>query len=473
MGEASTIAAIATPRGAGGIGIVRISGPEAKAFLSQVFLPFSEHFENFSPWQMHRGKVLDSHGEPFDDVLAVFMPGPRTYTGEDMAEIHCHGGPFIVQSVLEGLLRLGARQAERGEFTRRAFVNGRMDLSQAEAVAELVAAPSREAVRYSLNRLDGLLAKKVLALRDELDSMRLRVSLAVDFPDEETPEFGTQEFALAVQSIQESMRQLLAGKKRARIMQEGACVVLAGAVNAGKSSLLNALLGRERALVTHIPGTTRDFLEESCELAGLPAVLVDTAGLRRLDAAQGETGVEAMGIALSREKLGAADCVLLVVDGGVLGEAGAASPTCPDEAGRQVLESVGETPLIVVWNKSDLCFPGHFPPAWAEGRPCCSVCARSGENVDALARTVADLLLDEADGAPPVDGLAPNARQALALEGALEELQALLADILAGVTYDCLAVRLDTVAARLGEVTGISSPDEVLDRIFSGFCIGK
>ena len=317
-----TIAAIATAPGAGGIGIVRLSGPQAREILSRMFRPASVKFTGFRPWVLHRGRVLDHEGVPLDDVLAVFMPGPRTFTGEDVAEIHCHGGPFIVQAVLETALRLGARAAERGEFSRRAFVNGRMDLSQAEAVAELIAAPSREALRYSLNRLDGLLGRKVTALRRQLEGLRVQMSLAVDFPDEEVECLAPEAFAAVVEEVAAAVRGLLTGQRRAQVMQQGAVVVLAGAVNAGKSSLLNALLGRNRALVTDIPGTTRDFLEEGCQLDGLPVRLTDTAGLR-------ETGesVEEMGVALSRQKVRQADAILLLVDGGRLGPAGAA-PCC-------------------------------------------------------------------------------------------------------------------------------------------------
>ena len=470
----STIAAIATPPGAGGIGIVRLSGPRAKALLARMFLPLSPRFENFRPWFLHRGRVLDRYGEALDDVLAVFMPGPRTFTGEDMAEIHCHGGPLIVQAVLESILRLGARQAERGEFSRRAFVNGRMDLSQAEAVAELIAAPSREALRYSLNRLDGLLGRRVLALREELEALRVQVCLAVDFPEEEVECLAPAAFGRAVTEVACSVRRLLAGQKRARVMQQGAVVVLAGAVNAGKSSLLNALLGRNRALVTDIPGTTRDFLEEACDLDGLPVRLTDTAGLRQTEEGRhGADAVEALGMALSREKLGEADCILLVLDGARLGEAGAAAESCPDAAARQVLGLAGDTPVLLVWNKSDLCSPELFPPRWADGLSCCKVSARSGDNVDALAMTLRQALLADGRDRPPSDGLAPDARQALALEEALAELEALEADVRAGQPYDCCAVRLDTAAAHLGEVTGLSSPAEVLDRVFAQFCIGK
>ena len=440
-----TIAAIATAPGAGGIGIVRISGPQSREILSRMFSPASAKFSGFRLWVLHRGRALDHEGAPLDDVLAVFMPGPRTFTGEDVAEIHCHGGPFIVQAILETALRLGARAAERGEFSRRAFVNGRMDLSQAEAVAELIAAPSREALRYSLNRLDGLLGRKVTALRRRLEELRVQMSLAVDFPDEEVECLAPEAFAAVVEDVAAAVRGLLTGQRRAQVMQQGAVVVLAGAVNAGKSSLLNALLGRNRALVTDIPGTTRDFLEESCQLDGLPVRLTDTAGLRETD-----ESVEEMGVALSRQKVRQADAILLLVDGGRLGPAGAAADICPDEAVREVLEQAGDIPVLLVWNKVDLAEPAVWPPVWGHGRPCVRISASTGHNVDTLARRLRALLLDDGSHTPPSDGLAPNARQSLVLERALHELDALLADIAAGSPYDCCSVRLDAAAALLG-----------------------
>lgn len=464
----TTIAAIATAPGAGGIGIVRLSGPRAKEILARLFLPLSAGFVNFRPWQMHHGRVLDSHGEALDDVLAVFMPGPRTFTGEDVAEIHCHGGVFIVQAVLESALRLGARQAQRGEFSRRAFCNGRMDLSQAEAVAELVAAPSREAVRFGLTRLDGLLGRRVRALRTELDALRAQMCLAVDFPDEEVESLPPSAFAERVRLVCQSVDELLRAQRRARVMQQGAQVVLAGAVNAGKSSLMNALLGRQRALVTDVPGTTRDFIEEGCDLDGLPIRLVDTAGLRETD-----ESVEHLGIALSREKLTQADAILLVVDGGALGQDGAAAAICPEPAAAEVLATAGDTPVLLVWNKADLCDPAVFPPAWAGQRPALRLCARSGEGLDELADRLRACILADTAETPPEDGLAPNARQALALERARHELEGLHADILAETPYDCCAVRLDAATAFLDEVTGSNSTEEVLNSIFEQFCIGK
>lgn len=463
-----TIAAVATPQGVGAIGIVRLSGPQAKDVLSRIFVPLSPSFDTFRPWYLHRGRVLDRNGDPLDDVLAVFMPAPRTFTGEDCAEIHCHGGPVVVQAVLESTLCHGARQAARGEFSRRAFCNGRMDLSQAEAVADLIAAPSREALRYGLRRLDGLLGKRTRELRETLESLRMRVCAVVDFPEEETEELPREDFCAQVEDVCAAVRRLLAGSRRARVMQQGAQVVLAGAVNAGKSSLMNALLGRNRALVTDVPGTTRDFLEEPCDLDGVPVRLTDTAGLR-----SGVDAVERLGMERSRSKLSEADAVLLVLDGERLGTAGAEADACPDAAAAEILATVGTTPVLAVWNKCDTGMPQIFPPRWLGTRPCCAVSALTGAHVDALARALRSLLLANASAAVPEDGLAPNARQSMILETALRELEALQQDVRHGQPYDCCAVRLDMAATQLGDVTGLSSPAEVLNAIFDTFCIGK
>ena len=313
-----------------------------------------------------------------------------------------------MQAVLESALRHGARQAERGEFSRRAFVNGRMDLSQAEAVAELIAAPSREALRYGLNRLEGVLGRRTAELREELEMLRAQMCLAVDFPDEEVEGMEPAALCEVLDRVMLAVRRLLAGSRRAQIVQQGAVVVLAGAVNAGKSSLLNALLGRERALVTDIPGTTRDFLEEICNLDGLPVRLTDTAGLR-----QAEETVEQLGVTRSREKVSQADLVVLVLDGGLLGEEGAAAEVCPDPAAREVLDSVGDTPLLVVWNKCDICMPKVFPPRWIGARTCCAVSALSDTYVEELATMLRSVLLGGGSDTAPEDGLAPNARQSM------------------------------------------------------------
>ena len=460
-----TITAIATPLGVGGIGIVRISGREAKSLLARVFLPLSPRFENFRPWTLHRGKVLDRTEQPIDDVLAVFMPGPSTFTGEDVAEIHCHGGQAILRALLENLLRLGARLAQRGEFSRRALLNGRMDLTQAEAVAEMIAAPGREALRLGAAKLEGLLGRRVTELRDRLEVLRLQWCVAVDFPEEEVECLSPAEFLAVIGEVREALDTLVQGHSRARCWQEGAAVVLAGAVNAGKSSLMNAVLGRNRALVTDIPGTTRDFLEEFVDWEGLPVRLTDTAGLR-------DTGdrVEALGVARSRERMDGADAVLLVLDGSRGADAAADLLAALDQDAQRLLAAEGRA--VLVWNKSDMAADPQIPESWGH-LPLVAVSARQGTGLTALGQMVRERVLGHGGGEPVSGELAPNVRQADLLNRARQELDNLAADIGAALPYDVCGVRLDSASALLGEITGLDSSDEMLDKIFSTFCIGK
>ena len=469
MSDATTIAARATPAGQGGIAVVRLSGPRSRAVLDTVFRPMAGE-PGFTPWKLRHGRVVDASGEALDDVLAVFMPGPRSFTGEDTAEVHCHGGPAVVEAVLAACLAAGAEPAERGEFTRRAFMNGRMDLTQAEAVAEIIAAPGRDALRYCLRRLDGELGRRVEGLRARLEELRVHMSLAVDFPDDEVECLPRDRFLDVVTTVRDALDLLLAGVRRARYAQEGARVVLAGSVNVGKSSLLNAVIGRARALVTDIPGTTRDFLEELVDFDGLPARLVDTAGLR-------ETGdpVERLGVERSRGQVRDADVLLIVVDGAALGPDGAACAVCPDETARALLASSLAMPMLVVWNKADLVAPSALPPRWSRHAglpvPAVAVSAVTGDNIEGLVRAASALL--RADLPPEGDGVAPNLRQARDLEAARDELARLAVAITDGLPYDLLSVHLELACMRLRGMVGLGTAQDVLDRVFADFCIGK
>lgn len=459
MSQSDTISAIATPAGAGGVGIIRLSGPQAKTVLARMFLPLSPRFSNFRPWVLHRGRVVDLQSEPVDDVLAVFMPGPRTFTGEDVAEIHCHGGPALMRVVLETSLALGARLAERGEFTRRAYLNGRMDLTQAEAVAELIAAPTRAALRVGAAKLDGMLGRRVQEIRRQVEQLRMLLCVALDFSEDDVPVLKEDSFQSAVAAIIEAVNTLCSGYERSRCWQEGALVVLAGAVNVGKSSLLNALLGHNRALVTDIPGTTRDFLEELIDIHGLPVRLTDTAGLRHT-----EDAVERLGVARSREKMDSADVVALVVDGTVGLQA----------SDWDMVQHMDPQRVILVWNKADLAPLDTIPPAWQHKVAAVAVVsAREGTGLEALCTALYGVVVAQSGQEPSAGELSPNLRQTLALRTALEDLRALQADIRAKIPYDLCSVRLDSAASALAEVTGLDSPDEMLDRIFSTFCIGK
>jgi tRNA modification GTPase len=460
-----TIVSLATAPGRGAIGIIRLSGPAALSLLTRVFAPKSASFSGFRPWTLHRGALVDGP-QVLDDALAVYMPAPRTFTGEDMAELHCHGSPALLALALERLCALGARQAERGEFTRRAFMNGRMDLSQAEAVAELISAPGPEAVRWAAARLEGHLGGRVRALRERIDALRAGICLAVDFPDEETAHevdagMDAAAFRDGVAAGLAEMRDLIAACDRTRPWREGLALALAGPVNAGKSSLFNLLLGRERALVSPDPGTTRDYLEESVRLGGVPARVADTAGL---NPASEQSGLEAEGLRLGRKVLDAADMVLLLVDG-----------ARPDAAlTARLLERFGRERVILIWNKADL----GEPAAWFEAPPFAlaarlSLSACTGQGLEALEQAVRAKALADAGTEPDAGLIAPNMRQALALRRAEADLAALLEEVAAGLPWDVCGVRLDSVAAALEDVVGVSAPQEVLNRVFSTFCMGK
>ncbi|WP_294484953.1 tRNA uridine-5-carboxymethylaminomethyl(34) synthesis GTPase MnmE [uncultured Mailhella sp.] len=461
---ADTIAAVATAPGAGGVGVIRLSGPKSHDILRAMFRPAGKNFRDFTPRMLHHGHVLDAEGREADDALVVFFPGPHSFTGEDCAEIQGHGGPAVLAALLDSVLSRGARMAERGEFTRRAFLNGRMDLSQAEAVAEIIAAPSREGVYLASAKLDGLLGRRVEALRERLEYLRQRVCLAIDFPDEEGECLPPQEFTAIADEVAAGIRALLAGYERARCWREGALVVLAGRVNAGKSSLMNAFLGRERAIVTEKPGTTRDYLEEQTTLAGLPVRLVDTAGLRD----HSEDSIELEGMRRGRELAKNARCVLLVLDGSLSRENADLDDAFRAEGA--LVDELGPERCLVVWNKADLC-PLPERARRFHGADVLPVSARSGEGVDELAAAIRRLCLK--DETPEEGDIAPNLRQASQLRRALEALEALKKAIALSVPPDLCSIHLETASAHLADITGLNSTEDTLNAIFSSFCIGK
>lgn len=470
-----TIAAIATAQGPGAVGIIRISGPEARALAEALFRSSRPGFSGLKPYRLHHGVLTGSNGRALDEILAAFMPGPGSFTGEDVAELFCHGGPAVLRAVLEELLARGARLAGPGEFTYRAFKNGKLDLAQAEAIAETIAAPTRAALHLAQLKLSGALSARIADLRTRLENLRAKLCLAVDFPDEDIeclPLPALREEALAVG---EALALLLAGVERARAWREGVLAVLAGSVNAGKSSLLNALVGRNRALVSATPGTTRDYLEEQLDLSGLLVRLVDTAGLRdSLSGAEandldkpGIDPVEAAGQELARDFMARAEAVLYVLD--------ASKPLRLLD--REALTRLDARRALVVLNKCDL--PGandalHETLATVDGLGLASarISAKTGSGLEELCDIMRQRLTDD-QREPDPDEIAPNARQAQALTLAHGELLSLADETEAALPYDILGLRLDAACRALSELTGDIAPDEVLNAIFSRFCIGK
>ncbi|EGB16432.1 tRNA modification GTPase TrmE [Pseudodesulfovibrio mercurii] len=454
-----TIAAIATPPGDGGVGIIRISGPRARAIARALFRPAVASFTDFAPYRLHHGRVVDAREAVLDDVLCAFMPGPNSYTGEDVVELNCHGGRTVLAAVLQECLDRGARLAERGEFTYRAFMHGRMDLSQAEAVAEMIHAPTKAALHLAQVKLSGLLGRRIADLRARLEGLRAQLAVAVDFPDEELECLSPDELAGTVEAVRADIAGLLRAVDRTRAWREGALVVLAGRVNAGKSSLMNALLGRNRAIVTDRPGTTRDYLEETLNLDGLSIRLADTAGMRATDDA-----VEAAGLEMGRELRDRAALVLLLLDG-----TAAADAETLDAARR-----MGPDKGLAVLNKADLDAFDETGGAQlaALGFETLAVSAKTGAGLDRLAARIRERVLRGA-GQPDPDELAPNARQAAVLAEADRELAGLAADAGAGIPYDLLSVRLETACDVLASITGEIAANDVLNAIFDTFCIGK
>ena len=463
--HADTIAAISTAPVSAGVGVIRISGPRSTEILRQMFRPVERGFTTFIPRTFHYGRLLDASNRAVDQALAVWFQAPHSFTGEDCVELHAHGGLAVLSALLDSALARGARPAERGEFTRRAFLNGKIDLSQAEAVAELIAAPSREGVYLASAKLEGLLGKRIDALRKKIESLRQRVCLAIDFPEEEGISLPPREFTGKVQALSADIRSLLQGYERARTWREGALVVIAGRVNAGKSSLMNALLGRPRAIVTDCPGTTRDYLEEQVSLAGLPVRLVDTAGLRL----HADSPIEEEGMRRGLELAQQARCILLVLDGCMASPGTPLQETFAEE--KKLALQFGPTRCIPVWNKADAA---DMPPdlEYFFGSPVIAISALHGTGMDELCNEVRRRCLEQGEDSEDAL-LAPNIRQAEALRLALEDLDLLCQSISGGMPMDICDTHLESAASRLACITGLNTAEETLNQIFSHFCIGK
>ncbi|MGI9952444.1 tRNA uridine-5-carboxymethylaminomethyl(34) synthesis GTPase MnmE [Moorellaceae bacterium AZ2] len=455
-----TIAAIATPPGEGGIGIVRISGPEALRIGERIFRP--RRGKPLGATESHRlrlGWAVDHRsGEVLDEVLAVAMRGPHSYTAEDVVEIHCHGGPLACARVLQAALQAGARLAEPGEFTRRAFLHGRLDLAQAEAIISIIRARSRAGLSAAVAQLEGELSRRVRALNDEITGVLAAVEASLDFPEEVGEVEPGQKERLV--RVREGILELLATWEEGKLVSQGINIALVGRPNVGKSSLLNALLREDRAIVSDIPGTTRDTISEAMQLGGFPCQVIDTAGMR-----EAADGLERLGIARSRAAAAAADLVLLVVDL-------TAGVTPEDEA---LLEELRDKPLVVVGNKADAVASVDEKglERLAGGRPWVVVSAKERQGLEALSRAVRDLVLGGRALKGAREPLLLRERHRAALERALHSLEEALKAWEEGLPLDLVSIDLQGAWQALGEITGETAREDLLDRIFSEFCLGK
>jgi tRNA modification GTPase len=431
-----TIAAIATPAGRGGIGIVRVSGPGVPRVAAAVLgkLP-QPRLASFAPFR-------DRQGETIDQGLALYFPAPHSYTGEAVLELQGHGGPVVMQALLSACVDAGARIAEPGEFTRRAFLEGKLDLAQAEAVADLIDAASREAARSALRSLSGEFSAAIGALQARLIELRAVTEAMLDFPEEEVDALHREDAAARLAQARQSLGEVLVKSRRGSLLRGGIHIVLAGRPNVGKSSLLNRLAGEERAIVTPIPGTTRDALREPILIEGVPVVVVDTAGLR-----ESRDEIERLGMQRTRQELDRADLVIAVFEA---------------NRGRDALQELPAAPArIDVYNKIDLA-PGFAPPADALG-----VSAKTGAGLEALRQRILEVA-GWSTGGEPV--FLARERHLRALDRASAHLAAAAGET---ARWEFFAEELRLAHAALGSIAGEFSADDLLGEIFQRFCIGK
>lgn len=461
--EADTIAAVATPPGVSAVSIIRISGPRAHDIARACFVPRS-HADPPSQARLQRGWVCDPHTrDHIDDALAAHFFAPRSFTGEDLVELHVHGGAGVISSCLMVVLRLGARLAAPGEFTKRAFLNGRIDLAQAEAVADLIAAETERAAKAAAHRLAGEVGASLRGVREQLLDRLVEIEAHVDYPDEVAqPDVVALGAALAMQL--ERVCALLSGSRGARILRDGIACVIAGPPNAGKSSLLNALLQAERAIVSDVPGTTRDVIEDRIVVDGVVLRLFDTAGLRKTS-----DRIEAEGVTRAGRAIDTAELVIVVIDGSQKLDANA----------EIALEQTKDVPRIVLCNKLDLGSAGfdeleHRFPGLAQGANGNAFIAGSvtwPAAIEKIRQAIATLGWGGAIDANAA--LVANARQIEALTRAQKSLGDALATIEHAQPIDMVCVDLREAIAACGEVSGDTVTEEVLDGIFSRFCVGK
>jgi len=451
-----TIAAVSTPAGNGGIGIVRVSGDQASAICETLFRPVSNG--GLTSHRFYFGAVIDPQSnDPVDEAMAVLMRSPRSYTREDVLELHCHGGMLVVERVLSLVLQAGARLAEPGEFTRRAFLNGRIDLVQAEAVMDIIGARTDAALKLAQRQRSGLLSQRITEARGHILLALGLVEAYLDFPEDDLGETDTISISNAVTSARNCISSLLSGFDEGRILREGIAVLIIGKPNAGKSSLLNRLLNENRAIVTHIPGTTRDIIEETINLGGLPVRLLDTAGIRHT-----VDMVEQEGINRTLDQIPQADLVLFVLDS-----------SRPFEHEDQLIhDALSRSRTIAVLNKSDLPRMLDLPSNFSNLQQL-SISANSGFGVDELKQVVRSSFLDGSHLDSREFVAISRARHRDVLLSAQSLLQRFESGLSSEVGLELLALDLREALAAVGSVTGQVTTDDLLDVIFTSFCIGK
>jgi tRNA modification GTPase len=460
MNDSDTIAAIATPPGAGGIGIIRISGSDAKRILYSVFCQKSgKKIEQFEDRHLYYGIAIDSSLKTIDECMAVYMKSPKSYTREDVAEIHCHGGMIPIRAILDEIIKSGARLAQPGEFTKRAFLNGRIDLTQAEAVMDMISATTKQAAEMSAVQMEGKLGEYINSLKEKLLDISAEIEASVDYPDD-VSDGGSRDFLLtSVAEVRDKIDELLKSYEYGRILSQGLKVAITGKPNVGKSSLLNALLKANRAIVTPIPGTTRDVIEEMLNVKGVPVKISDAAGIRKTSDI-----VENIGIERARKNIDEADVVIMVCDA-------SNSIDCED---KEIIELLAGKRVIYVLNKIDLGDAAKVKDLriFDEQALILRASIKNDAGVNDIEEAIADLVYSERVKHKG-DMVIVNARQKQALTDAFLCLSDALLTINSGFPIDMASIDIREAWRTLASITGESVGDELIDRIFSRFCLGK
>ncbi|HKM18164.1 MAG: tRNA uridine-5-carboxymethylaminomethyl(34) synthesis GTPase MnmE [Firmicutes bacterium] len=459
-----TIAAVATTLGEAGIGIIRLSGSEAISIADKVFRAKNCRKLAGQPgFTVRYGKIVDTKGDVIDEALAVIMRSPHSYTGEDVVELQCHGGVVVMRKILDLTLALGARLAEPGEFTKRAFLNGRIDLSQAEAVIDIIRSKTDRSLDLAVQQLEGSLSRRIQSLREKLYDLVVQVNAAIDFPEDDIPEITSDRMQTVLGDVIAEITRLIDTADNGKFLREGIKTVITGKPNVGKSSLLNRLLDENRALVTDIPGTTRDTIEEVLNINGIPFRLVDTAGIHR-----STDRIEQLGVERALEFIGQADLILHVLD--ISREL--------EEEDRQLLRRLSSRKRVLVINKTDL------PPQWngkahlieagyIDARTPAVEISLTEESLDPLLECIVGLVMEGLAQIEREDAIITRSRHKQALVEAKADLEQALETFDQGLPLDLISIGLFGALEHLGEITGETVRENIIERIFAQFCIGK
>ena len=451
-----TIVAIATPPGFGGISIVRLSGKNSIDIVNKLF---SKDIGNADGYTIHYGKITDNNGKVLDEVLVSVFRAPKSYTGENSVEINCHGGMTGANAILLQCIKSGARAALGGEFTKRAFLNGKIDLAQAEAVADIINSNSEKALSLGVNQLGGALSKQINKVREHLITIMAQISSEADFPDEGVSGFSDDSLKSEISASLEILSNLLETAHEGRSVRDGISVALLGKPNAGKSSLLNALLNKNRAIVTAIPGTTRDTVEDYMQLDGIALKIIDTAGIRTAS-----DEVEKIGIDLSKKAAQEADISIYVAD----------LSTEPDADDKQIATLLKDKKVVLVLNKTDIAKDGldEKYKLIFENAPVCYICAQTSEGIGGVKDTIKTIIntqnINTASSA-----MLTNIRHIEAVTNAYNLVKNSIDAYNTGIPADFISVDLQSAIEHLGSVTGMNVSEEIVDRVFKDFCVGK